>query len=155
MLEMPRDCKRLVISMRGRTQQAEVGALADAFEHFFIYLAENGAGATHGTICVPIMGNLDGTLSELLGERRTSRLLRGESLSFREGLEIHARSTRTIRKYRHGGAVLAAFADCKMLNVLDELAGVSAMFVVPWDFDEVQDWIKRRRAEVVGEPQAP
>ena len=132
-----------------------MGALVGAFELFFGYLAKNEAGATCGTICVPVMGNLDGTLSQLLGAKRTSRLLRGESLVFKEGFEIYARSTRTVRNYRHGGAVLAAFADRKMLNALDELAGVSAMFVVPWDFNEVQDWIKRRGAEVVAEPQAP
>lgn len=147
---MPRATRLLVIPMEGRTEEAEERAFAGGLEEFFRYLYQHGAGVRNAAIYFPIIGNLDGTMSRLLGVEWTNRLRRGGSLRFTEGVEVHARSRRTIRKHPRPEVVLALFADMKMLNLLDESAGVRAVFVVPWEWDEVRSWAEKRSAEILG-----
>lgn len=141
---------RVVIMMSDLTEEAEVGALAEAFARVSAYISRQKERRKDVALYMPLRNNLDGSaISVALGPKATARLLRGESIRYRDGINLRAEGKRTIKKPPRPQIVLAALADRKMLAILDEINGLEAVFVVPWTWEEASGWIDKWKPEVV------
>ena len=142
--------RRFVIPMHGRTPRDEKMALADAFDWMFNYVSTLGSGSKDLVIYTPLKSSLDGTiLGEVIGREDTARLVRGRRLRFRDGVSLRAEGKRTIRKPPCPDVVLAVMADRQMLKILDDIPGIAAVFLVPWDWEECRDWVEKWEAKIL------
>ncbi len=83
---------------------------------------------------------LGGDLGSALGDASASALKKGASLSVeRKPMRFYTKLT--LPRSAHGAVVLAVHPDKKLMTAIDSLPGVHALLVVPWNIDDVQDWI--------------
>ncbi len=107
-------------------------ALRNAF-HLCAQLAGSGQHA-HITLAVPGKGNLDGMVSEFIGEQATRALQRDNKLDLGD-LTLHLATQRI--PVQHRGPVLAAFAAMKHVQTLAKSHYVTDIVYIPWQEDEL------------------
>jgi len=107
-------------------------ALRNAF-HLCGKLAVEGRYADI-TLAVPGKTNLDGMISEFIGEQATRSLQRDNKLDL-HGLTLNLATQRIA--VRHRGPVLAAFVSIKYIRVLAKSHYVTDLVYIPWQEDEL------------------
>ena len=107
-------------------------SLRNAFHHCSA-LAVAG-GYKHITLAVPAKGNLEGMISDYIGEEATRALLRDHRLDL--GLmTLHLATKRIPVAYR--GPVLAAFATIDQIKDLANSHNVTDLLYIPWQENEL------------------
>lgn len=107
-------------------------ALRNAF-HLCGQLAVSGRHV-HITLAVPGKTNLDGMISDFIGEKATHLLKRDNKLDL-HSLTLHLATQRIL--VCHRGPVLAAFAAIKYIKALAKSHHASDLVYVPWREDEL------------------
>jgi len=84
---------------------------------------------------------LGGDLGTALGDTAASALKKGASLSA-ENKPLHFYTKLTLPRSAHNTVILTVHPDKKLMTAVDSLHGVYALLVVPWNMDDVQEWIE-------------
>jgi hypothetical protein len=129
--------ERYYISAQG----ADHNAMRLAFDWLVKQLQQSPTPLT-GLLCVPTIRNLEGVITDVIGERMADALASGKFVRVSNSSSNIRLITRR-RPYHgwRGGPILAAYPDKKILDMLDETPGVSAILAVPWLMQNIQLWI--------------
>lgn len=100
---------------------------------------------------VPAKANLQKTtLSAILGENSSNALSNGNSLKF-GSFSLRAKTKRSFKNYCDGDAVLAVYADQKMMDSVDSNGNFKVIVCVPLKPDAVDQWVRTWNLETTGE----
>lgn len=103
-------------------------------------LAEDNPDIQDCVLFVATKANMNHTsLSMVLGESSTKSLDKGHTKSFRN-FRIRLETLRTMRGYTQADAVLAVYADPKMMDVLDTNKGLKAIVAIPYAPSAIDEW---------------
>jgi hypothetical protein len=114
----------------------------------FSWLVKNSK--PRGFLAVHGYGNLEGVIQDVIGDAAVKALRAGRLTISSAVIELV-----TERKliYDARNSPLAAFyPNSRFLDQLDSIANISVMLVVPWNFAEVEPWIRARSAIELGAP---
>jgi len=104
-----------------------------------------------GFLAVMVYGNLEGIISDILGEETVKKFIKDGALRI-NGKEM---VLVTMKKRIYSGdnePILLVYPNEKFLDEIDSIHNVSAMLVVPWNFQEIELWIKTHNATELGQP---
>lgn len=111
----------------------------------FAWLADSAkhAGApVTALLAVTVKDNLRGVISNVIGDQIVTALAAGKTVPIAHTpISIRLITLRTKHSILQGGPVLALYPTKKLLDMLDELYGVTEILVVPWRLAPVQYWI--------------
>jgi hypothetical protein len=128
-----------------RSEGPSFDSVKKAFEWLKRYPSERGFIAVMG------YGNLNGVISDVIGEEAVKSLKRTGSC-FLQGKEL---LLVTERKPIYSGdnlPIVVFFPTTKFLDQMDSIPNISAILVVPWIMKEVELWIKTWNATELGKP---
>ena len=128
-----------------RSEGPNVESATKAFGWLLLNSKPRGYMAVHG------YRNLDGVLAEVIGEPAV-KALKGQGKFAISGKEITLVTERKSIYNAHDSPMVAFHPSSKFLDELDSIPGISAMLVVPWNFYEVEPWIRARGAVELGMP---
>jgi hypothetical protein len=137
----------------GDSQEPEVLGLALAYAQEIAKKAE----AREVLLVTHAKGQLRHTgLAANLGETVTRALLGGREVKLPSGATLRHGTLATLRYPSGRPVIIAYYADEKLLDFIDGMAGVKGMVAVPWVPGEVDQWRQRWTPIVHGEEkQAP
>jgi len=98
-----------------------------------------------GVLAVPATGNLDGVITEVIGDGAARALKKGIPVALTGEKRIVLLTERKgSRRYDwYGKPVLCCYPSKRLLDLLDEpSARIERIFVVPWLIDEIRFWIR-------------
>ena len=128
----------------GEYQQAIINGIA-----WLIQLAESDTSKRSALLAVPTLLNLRGDISSIIGDKAVTRFNKGQTVILNNLVEV---SLLTERKnlYSWNGPILAIYPTKKLLDKIDSLPDVTDVLVIPWNIQEVQDWIDTWAATELG-----
>lgn len=103
-------------------------------------LGEQDVKKQEAVLAVNTKRELEGVFSDVVGEAAAKALSDKQPLQVGE-TEIQVMTKRIDPSGWQGGPVLALYPDEKLLNKMDEMAGVTDVLVVPWSKETVEFWI--------------
>lgn len=110
-----------------------------AFQWLLGVMAE-GPGIRRCLLYIPTKGNIQSTtLEHVLGEKASKLLGDGEELPFGDGA-LRLETVRTFKSYTPGDAVIAVYADQRMMDAIDSNRSLKAVVCVPHLPDAVDGW---------------
>lgn len=89
-----------------------------------------------------------------LGQAAAKTLANNGVIRF-AGVEMRAATLKTLSSMQNGTLILAFWADGKMMNQIDALAGVGAIVAYPWPQDALDPWIATWNPHVHGQAKGP
>jgi len=99
-------------------------------------------------------GNLEGVISDIIGQHIVKRL-KNDCKVLLLGTEVILVIERKLIYNAKDAPIVAIYPTSKFLDQLDSIPNVSEMLVVPWNFEEVEPWIRAWNATELGAtPQA-
>jgi hypothetical protein len=104
-----------------------------------------------GFVAVHVYANLDGMIRETIGDA-VVKALRTRGRIVVQGSEIVLLTEHKLVYNGQNSPLLAFYPNPKFLDELDSIPSISAMLVVPWNFSEVEPWIRARSASELGVP---
>lgn len=105
----------------------------------FAWLDESTETGSDAFLALPTKGNLDGIVSEAIGERAAKALRQGRTVSLPGGGQLSLVTERKQPPLYTNGPILAAYPTKKLLNDMDERRP-PAMLVLPWLPKDVAAW---------------
>lgn len=115
------------------------GAIRMAFQYLARVMAED-AGIRRCLLFIPTKGNIQSTtLEQVLGSKVSKTLSDGKEVRLGEGT-LRLETIRTFRPYAPGDAVIAIYADRKMMDAIDSNRSLKAAICVPRLPEAVDDW---------------
>lgn len=115
------------------------GAIRTAFQCLVRIVAED-AGIRRCLLFIPAKGNIQSTtLEQVLGSKVSKMLSDGKEVRLGEGA-LRLETIRTFRAYAPGDAVIAIYADQKMMDAIDSHRSLKAVICVPRLREAVDDW---------------
>ena len=149
----------------------------DAVARGFQWLCQTAASqeSLSGTIAVLVLGNLDGVIKDVLGEKVTRPLAKDKKINLiyatteaETEIELSLLFLRKRLRRFISGPVLAFYPDKAMLDMIDDMGSVSDVLVVPWlpvneakamttslplSVDEdVKNWLDTWQAQILDAP---
>ena len=149
----------------------------DAVARGFQWLCQTAASQEDlsGTIAVLVLGNLNGVIQDVLGEKVTRPLAKDKTINLiyatTEAETVIELSLLFLRKRLSrfiSGPVLAFYPDKAMLDMIDDMGSVSDVLVIPWLAvnetkamtsslplsvdNDVKHWIDTWQAQIVDTP---
>lgn len=107
-------------------------------------------------LVVPTKGNIDGFVSDAVGERAAKALARGETVPLPSGGRAALMTERTGAPAGwSGGPALVTFGGDDLLDKVEELVGVTEVLAVPWLDEEVNAWVRTWSVSRFGEAPPP
>lgn len=114
-------------------------AIRAAFQWLLEIMAED-PGIRRCLLYIPTKGNIRSTtLEHVLGERTSKLLSEGKELSLGDGA-LRLETVRTFKSYTQGDAVIAVYADQRMMDAIDSNRSLKAIVCVPHLPDAVDGW---------------
>lgn len=107
-----------------------------------------------GFLAVHVYGDLDDVIAAVLGARSV-KVLKEYGKVLLSGTEIMLVTERKMIWNAEHLPLVAFYPSRKFLDALDSIDNVSAMFVVPWIFGEVELWIRAHNAIELGAAPSP
>ncbi|MEE9261472.1 MAG: hypothetical protein V3U95_02700 [Dehalococcoidia bacterium] len=111
----------------------------------FAWLLEsvkNSKTAVTALLAIPTKANLSGLISKVIGDRVARELASGKAVPMQHSLsDIRLITQRTKLTSWRGGPVLAAYPTKQLLDMLDDMYGITEILVVPWRLAEIQSWV--------------
>lgn len=128
----------------------DIAALRSAFE--WLVREMQTSTSRSGLLAIPGKGNVEGAIETVLGSAAVKQLTKNNSVRSKVGtLEL---MTEKVRRSAWAGPVLAVYPTPKLLEVVDNLHGATAVLVVPWLRDEINPWIRIWAARQLGSADA-
>lgn len=90
--------------------------------------------------------NLDGHISSAIGKDAASSLGKGNVVSAGD-TELIFYGERTLPYAGDGSVVVACYPNRKLLDKLDGMENIPCLIVLPWQQEEISDWIKAHGPE--------
>lgn len=109
-------------------------------------IAQNN-GYKHVGLATPTKGNLDGVISDLIGEEAVNILQRDNILDLK-GLTIHL-ITKRVKPKGFLGPVLAVYTPIDQVKEIASSSYCKALVYVPWTDDEAPKFEKHFRSVVI------
>jgi hypothetical protein len=128
-----------------RSEGPELGAVKKPFS----WLVQNAK--PRGFVAVHVYANLDGVIREAIGDA-VVKALRNQGRIVVQGSEIVLMTEHKLIYNGQNSPLVAFYPNAKFLDDLDSIPNISAMLVVPWNFSEVEPWIRARSASELGVP---
>jgi len=123
------------------TEGADENAMRLAFG-WLLQSVERSRTAVTALLAIPVKDNLRGSISSVIGKNAARALASGRAVPISQSsAKLRLITERTRLTSWEGGSVLAAYPTKKLLDMLDEMYGISEILVVPWRLAEVQYWI--------------
>jgi len=123
------------------------GPQASAVERGVRWLVDLGmtdSAKRSALLAVLAKSNLRGAISEALGDEVAKRLSTSETVAI-DDIAITL-MTKLTPKRSWNGPILTVFPTRDLLNVIDTMAGVTDVLVVPWNMKELAYWINAASA---------
>lgn len=115
------------------------GAIRMAFQCLVRIMAED-AGIRRCLLFTPTKGNIQSTtLEQVLGNKISKILSNGKEVRLGEGA-LRLETIRTFKSYTPGDAVIAVYADQKMMDAIDSNRSLKVVVCVPHLPEAVDDW---------------
>lgn len=148
-------CKRYYIHAEGSDEQAMGLAFA-----WLLETVKQSKTAMTALLAIPGKDNLRGVISKVIGDRAASRLASGKAVPIpQSSSDICLITQRTKLPSWRGGPVLVAYPTKQLLDMIDDMYGVTEILVVPWLLSEVQYWLNTWAPQELGSsvptPRAP
>lgn len=126
-----------------RTEGPDPNGVKEALGWLFRSSKPSGFLAVHG------YGNLDGVVREVIGEGAVKSLIKFGRIKV-SNVEIQLVTEHKMTYDGQNSPMVALYPSSKLLDVLDSIRNISAMLVVPWNFSEVEPWIRAWNATELG-----
>jgi hypothetical protein len=107
-------------------------------------------GYTQLGLATPTKGNLDGVISDLIGEEAVKILQRDNILDLK-GITIHLITKRVSPSHKFSGPVLAVYTPIDQIKSLAKSHFCKGLIYVPWTQDEGPKFQKLFPSEVIYE----
>lgn len=115
------------------------GAIRTAFQCLVCVMAED-VGIRRCLLFIPAKRNIQSTtLEQVLGSKDSKILSDGKEVRLGEGA-LRLETIKTFRPYAPGDAVIAIYADQKMMDAIDSNRSLKAVICVPHVPGAVDDW---------------
>jgi hypothetical protein len=98
-------------------------------------------------LATPTKGNLDGVISDLLGEEAV-RILQRDNVLDLNGISIHL-ITKKVKPKNFAGPVLAIYTPIDQVKLIAHASYCKALIYVPWTDDEAPEFEKSFKSEVI------
>lgn len=132
-----RACKRYYIHAEGIDEQAMGLAFA-----WLLETGKHSKTAMTALLAIPAKDNLRGVISKVIGDRVARELASGKAVPIQQSSsDICLITQRTKLTSWRGGPVLVAYPTKQLLDMLDDMYGITEILVVPWRLSEVQYWL--------------
>lgn len=129
--------KRYYIHSKG----ADENAMGLAFKWLLDSVKRSEAPVT-ALLAIPVKDNLRGIISKVIGDRVAKDLASGKAVPIKQSSsDIRLITQRTKLTNWRGGPVLVAYPTKQLLDMLDDLYGITEILVVPCRLAEVQYWV--------------
>lgn len=142
--------QRYYVRAHGPDEQA----MRRAFQWLLDLVARAEAG-TPALLVVPTKANLRGIITSVVGKDVAKLLAAGQPVRLTPKYELRLATKRTLPAYWEGGPVLAAYPTKQLLDMLDDIPGISHILVVPSNLQEVEYWIDTWMAPEIDTPSHP
>lgn len=131
------------------------GPEAEPVKKGFFWLLETAvrAGSDGAYLVTLSLGNLEGAISEALGEDLVKLLERDKSVTVvLEGASVNLDllTERIDSGSIHKGPALVIYPNAKMLERVDDHDEITDVLVVPWIMEDIQEWIETWNAQELG-----
>ena len=142
-----RACKRYYIHTEGIDERA----MALAFAWLLEKVSQSKTPVT-ALLAIPGKDNLRrGVITKIIGDQLAKSLASGKAVPIpQSSSDIRLITQRTKPTGWRGGPVLAAYPTKQLLDMLDDMHGVTEVLVVPWRLSEVQYWLDTWAPEELG-----
>lgn len=128
------------------------GAMRTAFQCLVCVMAED-VGIRRCLLFIPAKGNIRSTtLEQVLGSKDSKILSDGKEVRLGEGA-LRLETIKTFRPYAPGDAVIAIYADQKMMDAIDSNRSLKAVICVPHLPEAVDDWKRTWNPILLGNTQ--
>lgn len=105
-------------------------------------------------LIVPAKSAFSGTvISEAIGDNATKELLKGNTVSIKNGISIKLESADTLKNSVSVRIALAAYLGARDLRVADSLSNLKCIVFLPWISEDGEGWQQSWNAQVLGEKQ--
>jgi len=94
-------------------------------------------------------GNLEGVVSDVIGQHIVKRLQKDSKVVL-SGTEVVLVTERKLIYDAGSAPIVSIYPTSKFLDQLDSIRNVSEILVVPWNFEEVEPWIRTWNATELG-----
>jgi len=129
----------------------EVEEIRLGLAYLLNYVKENQATVTKVMLFIPGLGNLEHTtLAEALGAQITKALQKDKRLKLSQSTSLELVTERTISRGARPDAVLAVYADMRMMDTVDSLKTTKLVVAAASLPDELNDWVRTWNASVHG-----
>ncbi|MDR5876143.1 hypothetical protein [Vreelandella gomseomensis] len=146
--DIPMDPKRVVIlddEFDGAAIKTALQVLAE--------LANDDKNIRECVLLIPVKGNLQHTtLSAVLGENATKPLSGGKSVRFGQ-CSLRLETERSFKNYTKADAVLAVYADQRMMDSVDSNGNFKIVICVPHIPEAVEEWVRTWNPVMPGQQQ--
>jgi len=136
----------MVTRARKRYYVHAEGPDEDAMRLAFAWLLESvkrSQTAVTALLAIPVKDNLRGIITKVIGDKVARHLASGRAVPIEQSASDILLITQRAKPIGwRGGPVLAAYPTKELLDMLDDLYGVTEMVVVPWRLAEVQYWVE-------------
>jgi hypothetical protein len=119
-------------------REAQTGDVSTALQFAQGLLSDKGTSTLW--IVAMTKAQLDGDLATAIGDIAASTLKKGLSLNAK-GKPVHFYTKLTLPRSAPGAVILAVHPDKKLMTAVDSLPGPHALVVVPWNMEDVSDWV--------------
>ncbi len=131
------------------------GPAAEPIKKAFYWLLDTAVreGRERAYLAAPTLHNLDGAISEALGEDLVKLLQRDKSITVTlEGasLNLDLLTERIDSDSIHKGPALVFYPNARLLEKMDDHYGITDVLVVPWIMQDIQEWIETWNAQELG-----
>lgn len=115
------------------------GGIRTAFQCLACVMEEN-ASIRRSLLLIPAKGNVQSTtLKHVLGEKVSKLLIQGDEVRLKEGA-LRLETIKTFKPYTQADAVIAVYADQKMMDDVDSNRSLKLIICVPHLPDAVNNW---------------
>lgn len=126
------------------------GEIREAFQALLGVMAEN-PDVRRCVLYVPTMGSIQSTtLQQVLGAKNAKLLREGKELRLGDGA-LRLETARTFQSYSRDDAVIAIYADQKMMDTVDSNRSLKVIVCVPHSPDAVDGWKRTWNPTIHGE----
>lgn len=97
---------------------------------------------------IPGLTNLDGHITEIIGEKQAKHLRKNKSIQTENNVTIHLATNQSMTQLHENVRILAIYQKSDTLDKIEsQHHNISSILVIPWLRDDIIEWKKTRRAK--------
>jgi hypothetical protein len=94
-------------------------------------------------LCNVLKGPTEGIMSVITDRATAKQLVKGNTVSTKDGMILELRSERTFKEYQEYDVIFGIYLGRKAIEKMDTATSVRGVVFIPWLKDEATDWIQR------------